>query len=247
MQWVGVVCATIWIVGATAFLTLAGILVFPFLFLALCLAKRWSTVRCTTFLVWVYGRFWLALTWPFTRFERRGLDSAQFDTPSILVLNHLSFFDSFLLGALPDFAATFALRSWPFRMPWFRPFMNLAHYVDMESLAWDEIEIRARECFADGRHLMIFPEGHRSRDGRMGRFHSGAFKLACTLGVPVIPLCIRGTDKLLPPGRFWLAPAKVSLTFLEPILPTAFSGELAHAELRRVVKERILEAYRKDE
>ena len=58
---------------------------------------------------------------------------------------------------------------------------------------------------------MLRPEAHRSRNGKLGRFYSGAFKVAVETGVPVVPLCITGTDEMLPPGRWWLRPARVCL------------------------------------
>jgi 1-acyl-sn-glycerol-3-phosphate acyltransferase len=87
-----------------------------------------------------------------------------------------------------------------------------------------------------GLSIMVFPEGHRSRDGRMGRFYSGAFKLACHNRIPVVPICIRGSDRLLPPGRRWLAPARIRVTCLDPVDPDDFTGDLRHIALRKHVK-----------
>ncbi len=49
-----------------------------------------------------------------------------------------------------------------------------------------------------GRTVVVFPEGTRSRDGSLQRFHSGAFRLAAEAGVPVVPVGLRGTSELLP-------------------------------------------------
>jgi 1-acyl-sn-glycerol-3-phosphate acyltransferase len=63
----------------------------------------------------------------------------------------------------------------------------------------------AARILADGRDVIVFPEGTRSRDGRLGSFHSGAARLAEQAGAPLVPVGIHGTRDLLPvhgrPGR----------------------------------------------
>ena len=58
------------------------------------------------------------------------------------------------------------------------------------------------QFFAGGGNLFIFPEGRRSRNGRIGHFHKGAFSLSARYGVPIELLYIRNTDKVFPPGKF---------------------------------------------
>ena len=50
--------------------------------------------------------------------------------------------------------------------------------------------------------MFIFPEGTRSRDGRIGNLNKGAFKIARICNAPVVVLFIKNTDKLFPPGKF---------------------------------------------
>jgi 1-acyl-sn-glycerol-3-phosphate acyltransferase len=58
----------------------------------------------------------------------------------------------------------------------------------------------AARLLAAGRDVIVFPEGTRSRDGRIGEFHRGAARLAAVAGVPLVPAGITGTRSLLPPG-----------------------------------------------
>ncbi len=119
-----------------------------------------------------------------------GFRDSRPSSPVIFVVNHQSFFDTYCMGLLPVFDVTFAVRAWPFRMVWYRWFMRLAGYLDVESTRWEEIESAGRAVLDGGGHLLFFPEGHRSRDGRLQRFYNGAFHVAAASGRPVVPLCL---------------------------------------------------------
>ncbi|WP_225911674.1 lysophospholipid acyltransferase family protein [Desulfuromonas versatilis] len=236
--------ATLWGYTLLVLWTLLGIALFPVLFVAWKLATRWSAGRIMRHFIWLYGRGWVAAFSPFVRFRREGLEQLRLARPSILVVNHLSFFDTYCMGLLPIHDVTFAVRAWPFRMFWYGRFMRLAGYLDVETAGWEEVRAAAERTLAAGGHLLFFPEGHRSRDGRLQRFYSGAFRLATETGAPLVPLCITGTDRLLPPGRLSLAPARVTLRALAAIDPGPFRGAEGHRELMREVKQRMAENLR---
>ncbi|MBI5017239.1 MAG: 1-acyl-sn-glycerol-3-phosphate acyltransferase [Deltaproteobacteria bacterium] len=215
--------------------TIVCITTFPLSFPAVLVATRWPADKVTRFLIWVYGRGWLALVAPFVWFRREGFDPGVGQAPCILVVNHLSFFDTFFMGALPFFDVTFAVRSWPFKMLWFTGFMKLARYLDVEAMTGEETFATARATLSRGGRILFFPEGHRSRDGKLHRFHTGAFRLAVQTGVPLVPLVLTGTGRFLPPGRWWFAPTRVRLRALPPLDSAAFTGPLAHRRLRDAV------------
>jgi 1-acyl-sn-glycerol-3-phosphate acyltransferase len=68
-----------------------------------------------------------------------------------------------------------------------------------------------------GEAVMIFPEGGRSLDGRIGRFKPGAFRLAVNVGVPVLPVTIAGGHEAWPPGRVLPRPGRITVTY-HPLL-----------------------------
>lgn len=72
-----------------------------------------------------------------------------------------------------------------------------------------------------GEALMIFPEGARSLDGQIGRFKLGAFRLAASLGVPVLPVTIAGGHASWPPGRPLPRPARMTVTYHPLVYPDA--------------------------
>ena len=76
---------------------------------------------------------------------------------------------------------------------------------------------RWRGLVVDGLSLIIFPEGTRSADGRVGRFKAGSFMLAIEAGLPIVPLAIVGTRHVMRKGRLTVAPGDVTLAVHPPI------------------------------
>lgn len=233
IRFLPVLLINLWVYPLLVVLTLLGITIFPLAFFLFRLLTNWPSQKIMQFFIWFYGRCWLVIIAPFVRVRREWRKVADLGTPSVIVLNHLSFFDTYFMALLPFFDITFAVRSWPFRIFCYGFFMRLAGYLDVERMPWDEVVRSGRQVIVQGGHLIFFPEGHRSRDGQLQRFYAGAFKLARELGCPIIPVCIHGTDRLLPPGRRWLSPASIHLCALPAIDPQQFASD---SELRREVK-----------
>ena len=219
---------------------LGGIIFLPAL-LIWSLVTRWPIVKIMHKFIWIYAWVCNAGVRCFVKVDLVNFDKNHFTRPGIIVLNHYSFFDTYLLSYLPIFEVHIGLRAWPFKMPWYALFMRMAGYLNLEDTHWEKILARVRELLSQEKHFVMFPEGHRSRTGKMRRFHSGAFKLAMDCDVPVIPMCLTGTQDLLPPGRFWFEPARISIQILDPIFPDAFQGENAHVELRKHVRQLMVE------
>ena len=224
--------------------TVLCIIFFPPAFLAWRLLTGWPGGRIMRHVIWVYGHGWLAIMAPFVRFRRQDFDNLRAISPSIIVLNHLSFFDTYCMALLPFHDVTFAVRAWPFRMFWYGAFMRLAGYLNVEDSSWEEIRDASSRVLAAGGHLLFFPEGHRSRDGELQQFGGGAFRLAVETGASLVPLCISGTWQLLPPGRFLLSPSRVTLRALPAIDAARFAWKNVHRALMRQVWKQMEEALR---
>jgi len=222
--------------------TILGICLCPAIFLVWKIATHWTNDRIARLLIWVYGRGWLLIMAPFVRFHRFGLKEDQIKPPCILVANHLSFFDIYCMALLPFSNVSMAVRKWPFKMFWFAPFMYLAGYINVESLHWESIYETAFKVLSKGGCVLFFPEGHRSRDGKLQRFYSGAFRLAVETGTKIVPLCISGTNELFPPGRLWLRPTHIAMKALAPVDPTPNTTPNAHLVLKKRVKRIMAES-----
>ncbi len=142
--------------------------------------------------------------------------------PVIFVANHYSSVDPYLFGLFPYEMAF--VTSWPFRIPVYNWVMRMARYINAED-GWESVLQRGQALLQADCSLIVWPEGTRSRDGRLGRFRNGAFRLACDQNRPVVPVCIRGTDKVLPPGKRLLRPHRIEVVLLPPVRPENIGDE----------------------
>ncbi|MDL2322365.1 1-acyl-sn-glycerol-3-phosphate acyltransferase [Bacteroidales bacterium OttesenSCG-928-A17] len=75
----------------------------------------------------------------------------------------------------------------------------------------------AKKRLKDGASIVIFPEGSRSRTGKMDRFKKGAYQMALDLKLPIVPVTINGTYEVMPIGTFLINPHKLELIIHDPI------------------------------
>jgi 1-acyl-sn-glycerol-3-phosphate acyltransferase len=212
-----------------------GIVCSPVLIALLKISTGWEIARVVRYWIKVHGWGLIAIVSPFVRFRKENLETIP--TPSILVVNHLSFVDGYYMASLPFHDITFAVGAWPFKMYWYTAFMRLARYIDVENVAWNNAVATCRHAASKNGCVLFFPEGHRSRDRRLQPFHSGAFRMAIETGLPLVPLCITGTEILLPPGTHWLHPADIRLRALPPVDPAMFHGTSGPMRFSKIVKK----------
>ncbi|MDP2644440.1 MAG: lysophospholipid acyltransferase family protein [Desulfobacterales bacterium] len=123
---------------------------------------------------------------------------------AVIVSNHVSYLDPILLISLYEKQKTIVKNIF-FKLPVFGWILRTSGYipsiVDANSDTIGRIEALGA-YLASGGNLFIFPEGTRSRNGRLGRFNRSAFKIAVNCKAPICVLFIQNTDVLYPPGRF---------------------------------------------
>lgn len=125
---------------------------------------------------------------------------------SVIVCNHRSYIDPILLISIYARHTTIA-KARLFQIPVFGAMLRLSGYIPSEAGGrFAEMMMGLMEgmegFLASGGNVFIFPEGTRSRDGRIGNLNKGAFKIARICNAPVVVLFIKNTDKLFPPGKF---------------------------------------------
>lgn len=161
----------------------------------------------------------------------------------IFMANHVSNMDPPLLIPLLPRRVTVMVKKELFKIPILGRAMRLGDFVPIDRSNRDSAIASVREAsdiVRKGLDMVVFPEGTRSRDGRLLPFKKGSFYLAMDTGVPIVPVTVLGTEKLLPRGASLARPGKVSIVFHDPIDPKAFSDRDALVEEVRASVARAL-------
>ena len=161
----------------------------------------------------------------------------------VVVANHQSFLDIFLLSNIPHEMKWVAKKEL-FRIPWVGWAFFLVGDIPVDrgdAASAVKLMAKARGYLQRGMSVMIFPEGTRSRDGKLLPFKAGAFKLAVDAGVPVLPIAVSGTAQGMPKGTPWVRPSRLTVRILDPV-PTAGLGDRDLRRLRDGVRDAIARA-----
>ncbi len=171
-----------------------------------------------------------------------GLENLPKNSPLIIITNHQSLFDIFILAAyLPIQFAWLAKREL-FKIPFLGWHMKQAKYIPVERHNKD----KAKNCLIDAKKrldekisVVFFPEGTRSKNGTIGNFKLGAFLLSKDTNIPVLPIVINGSRDILIAKTLKINPGNVSLTIKKPISPISFTDTEEYAKFVRelIVKE----------
>jgi 1-acyl-sn-glycerol-3-phosphate acyltransferase len=188
--------------------------------------------------VWLYGRAFLNALRPVAKTDLVNCQALPLAGPALVAANHQSWLDLYLLAAQNARNLCFLVRGWPFRrLFFFRPLMRLAGYIETEGVPWEELWLRLRAEVGRGAVLVAFPEGTRSPDGELGRFHSGLFKLAIDLDLPVWPLVIHRSGRVMPKGSLFFRPGPIRVKFEQPLRPGDFArAPIPHGAMRRAAR-----------
>lgn len=160
------------------------------------------------------------------------------NTAAVYVANHLSQAD--ILGALYlGMRFRFLSKASIFRIPIMGWAMSLIRYVGVHrgnKNSHERIMRDLRAHIQNNTPVFFFPEGTRSPDGILRDFKSGAFRLAASTGVPIIPITFIGTNKLLPKGSLVPDVAKVEVIVHKPINSTGKTDDELMSEARSVIR-----------
>lgn len=202
-------------------------------------APGWLLEACRPPL-WLLARLYLRLR--FVGVEHVPTRGAVLITP-----NHVSYMDPVLVS-LPIHRPLHYLALEPFfRVPGLGPLIRWCRaWPVREGEPNAEAARTALRVLRAGEALVIFPEGGRSRDGRLQPFFPGAFRLALAAGAPVVPVSIAGAHASWPPSRRWPRPGRVCITYHPALtareLPAGVPRAQQAALLAELARERIASA-----
>lgn len=149
-----------------------------------------------------------------------GLEYATSAQPCVFVSNHLSVVDIWALLAVLPYSVRFAAKKSLFRWPVLGWALTTSGFVPIDRSDRSASIRSLREASArirGGTSILMFAEGTRSRDGRLMPFKKGPFHLALDAGVPIVPITIRGTNRVVRPGSLRVEPGSIEVIFDAPI------------------------------
>lgn len=173
-----------------------------------------------------------------------GLEHAAGTAPRIFLPNHISTLDIWVLAPVLPLTTRFVSKRTLFWIPVLGQAMAVAGFIPIDrrdrASAIRSLS-KATETIRNGASVILFPEGTRSRDGRLARFKRGAFHLALEAGVPVVPVAISGTFNVVKPRSIVVRPGPVHVTFGPPIDLADYADDLEGlmAKVRSEISSRL--------
>ncbi|MBC7536940.1 MAG: 1-acyl-sn-glycerol-3-phosphate acyltransferase [Ferruginibacter sp.] len=157
----------------------------------------------------------------------------DFSKPAVIICNHQSFLDILCVVMLTPKLILFT-NKWVWNSPFFGAVVRMADFYPISQGAEVSIDLLEKKV-QQGYSIMVFPEGTRSVDGVMKRFHKGAFFLAEKLNIDILPIVLHGTGYTMSKSDFLLKNGNISIKFLPRITPQNISFGNGYAERTRFV------------
>ena len=178
--------SNIYFIFVSILITLA---VLPFGYLLVILSKIFPTkITGKTFrrYSYCYGRIFCYVNRPVLPVSIINKDEANKHEPCIIIVNHQSALDLFLLGMQTCTDFSYMVKSWPFKLLFFfAPIMRGSEYINVEESSPEEIEIQCLNLLRSGTSLVIFPEGKRSKTGEMCQLFRLLLKIRMLFSPPI--------------------------------------------------------------
>lgn len=171
---------------------------------------------------WIHRNWARSMLWAAgVRVRASGVEHVGPDRAQIFVANHQSMLDIWAMMAALPASLRFITKAELGRIPVFARACRSAGHVFIDrgdpsaaSLAIRKAGERMRE---EGLSLVLFPEGTRSRDGRLGRFKKGGFALAIETRATLVPVALEGGARILPKGAWLPEPGVIHLRCAPPV------------------------------
>jgi len=157
---------------------------------------------------WSKNNLWFSRT----RVEIEGLENVDRSRPQIFVANHSGLHDILSLAATLPIQFRWIAKKSLFRVPFMGWHMRRSGYIPIDrdnprDMAKSILE--AAKAINHGINAIAFPEGTRSKTGELGKFYGGAFSLALRTGVPLVPVSLEGSHRVIIPGEMHVNPGVI--------------------------------------
>jgi 1-acyl-sn-glycerol-3-phosphate acyltransferase len=211
-------------------------LIVPFWFLIFKLRQLGKTDDFFRIHNWKYGRLLVKGSWPYIRRQVIGAEKIP-DGPSVVILNHRSFLDIFFSSLVPIPNQMVVVRNWVFDLKLFGWSMRLAKYPVIDETPPDKLLEICRSLVKQNVTFQFYPEAHRSHNTKLLRFRRGAFMIAVDNDIPIIPVCMTGTNDFGSYKFPYFKPAKIKVEILDPIWPKDFQPPRRSYQIKKHVEK----------
>lgn len=169
---------------------------------------------------------WLILKTTGVQVAVKGLDRLTLGRTYIFVANHQSHYDTPVIFSSLPFQLRIIAKESLARFPVLGWHLKRGGHLFVDRRHPDRSGILKRwgALVSEGLSLIIYAEGTRSANGHVARFKAGSFLLAIRAGLPIVPLAVIGTRRIMPKGRLRTEPAQVTLVVHDPIQPPALEA-----------------------
>lgn len=181
---------------------------------------------------------------PHSRFHIDNPHNEDFEKPAIIICNHQSHFDLlYTLSLTPKVIAM--TNDWAWNMPLYRRILRNGDYLPA-SYGMDSNFTKVQEMVDKGYSILIFPEGTRSVEQNILRFHKGAFYLADKLGLDILPIILHGVGDMFPKHDPFIHKGDITISIGERIAPDneQFRKGKEHLETARLFRHYYIDNYR---
>ena len=172
------------------------------------------------------------------KIEFYGVENIPREGACIITPNHVTYADPVWI-TIPIVRRVYYM-AWdkPFEIPGLGLLMRMfgAFPVNLDGAVDASAQREAIDLLRNGRALVMFPEGGRTKTGKLMPFKMGAFRFALTHGVPIVPVTINGAEKIWPVGRMLPRPGKLVITYHTPIPAEQAPENISRTELKAMAR-----------
>jgi 1-acyl-sn-glycerol-3-phosphate acyltransferase len=173
------------------------------------------------------------------KIEFHGVENVPLEGACIITPNHVTYADPIWV-TIPIYRRVHFM-AWdkPFQIPVLGQVMRMfgAFPVNLDVAADASAHRDAIELLRNGQVLAIFPEGGRTKTGKLMPFKMGAFRLAVAHSVPIVPVSVKGAREIWPVGQIFPRPGKLTITYHRPIEVKRVAGETSKFDVKRRARE----------
>lgn len=211
------------------------------LLLILLPVKRWKKKQLFSRIMMYMLRIFLKAAW-IARRENVNSENETFEKPAVIIANHQSFVDILVMLSLAP-KLVMVTNRWVWHSPVFGKIVQYADFVQTED-GYEKVLHHLRDKVAQGYSVVVFPEGTRSADCQVHRFHKGAFYLAEKLQLDILPVVLYGTGMIISKRQpFYVKRGVLCTRVLPRILYTDASYGVTYQERSKAIAKTFRRAY----